>query len=83
MKEAVQYLQPMIGTDQAFLCVHGLDLKVVREVQRDGEARLNRNDVLAGYSMNGWLGISRTFKVTLWLIKYTTSAGHWETCKAT
>lgn len=81
VKEAVLYLQPVIGTDGALLCVHGLNLKVVREVQRNGEARLNRDDVLAGYSMGGELGVSRTCKVTLWLIKYTTSAGHWETCK--
>lgn len=81
VNEAVQYLQPVIGTDLAFLCVYGLNLKVVREVQRDGEARLNRDDVLAGHSVSGRLGVSRTCKVTLWLIKYTPSAGHWETCK--
>lgn len=48
VKEAVQYLQPVIGADAAFLCVYGLNLKVVGEIQEDGEASLNRDDVLAG-----------------------------------
>lgn len=70
-----------MGTDGALLCVHALNLEVVREVQRDSEARFHRNDVLAGHSMRWWFGVSRAGQMSLWLIKYTTIAGYWSYCK--
>lgn len=77
VKAASQYLQPVMGADGALLCVHALNLEVVREVQRDSEARVDRNDVLTGHSMRWWFGVSRAGQMSLWLIKYTTIAGYW------
>lgn len=61
----------------ALLRVHALDVEVVSEFKRDGEARLYRNDVLTGHSMRWGVGVSWAEQMSLWLIKYTTIAGYW------
>lgn len=66
-----------MGAHGALLCVHALNLEVVREVKRDSEAKFHRNDVLAGHGMRWWFGVSWAKQMSLWLIKYTTIAGYW------
>lgn len=64
-------------TAGAFLRVDALDLEVVGEVKRDGEARFYRNYVLTGHSMRWGVRVSGAEQISLWLIKYTPGAGHW------
>lgn len=51
VEAAGHYLQPVIETYWAFLCVHAINIEV-GEVKRDCEAALNRNDVLTGYRLS-------------------------------
>lgn len=53
------YLQPVIETVWAFLCVHTLNVKFVREVKRDSEAGFHRNYILTGQSI--WRGVRITW----------------------
>lgn len=75
MEAAGHYLQPVIETYWAFLCVHAINVEV-GEVKRDCEAALNRNDVLTGYRLSEGIRVSWTEQMSLWLIKYTTIARH-------
>lgn len=76
MEFACHYLQPVIGTVQAFSSVQALDVEVVGEVKRESEAKFYRNDVLTGDSMWWWIRVSWTGQMSLWLFKYTTGAGY-------
>ncbi len=76
MEAAGYYLQPVMKTDWALLCVHALNVEVFSEVKRDNEARFYRNDVLAGHSIRRGLRVSWTEQMSLWLIKYTTTTGY-------
>lgn len=78
MEGVCHYLQPVMEAAWALLSVHALDVEVVSEVKRDSEARSCRNDVLTGHSMRWGVRVSWTEQVSLWLIKYTTTAGYWE-----
>ena len=67
----------MIETVWALLSVHTLNVEVVSEVKRDSEARLYSNDILTGHSIRWGVRVSWAEQMSLWLIKYTTAAGHW------
>lgn len=47
-----------MGTGKALLSVHALNVEVVREVERHGEASLYRNDVLTRHGMSWGVGVS-------------------------
>ena len=70
------YLQPVVETGLALMSVHALNLEFVREVERDSEAWFNRDNILTGHSIRWGMWVSWTGQMSLWLIKYTTMAGH-------
>lgn len=70
-------------TDWTLLSVRAIDVEVVSEVKSDSESRFYRNNVLTGHSMRWRVRVSWTEQMSLWLIKYTAAAGHWEIGKGT
>lgn len=82
IEEAVcHYLQPVMETAWALLSVHTLNLEFMSEVERDSESQFYRDNILTGHSMLWGVWVSWTGQMSLWLIKYTTVAGHWEQWK--
>lgn len=67
----------------ALLSFHTLYVEVVREVEKDLKALLNRNNVLTGHSMRGGIGISWTRDMSLKVIKYTTNTRYCENERST
>lgn len=63
------HLQPVVRTVWTLLRDDALDLKVIAEVQRDGEAGWYRNDVLTGQGLVFWIRVSRTGQVPFWFTK--------------
>lgn len=57
---------------------YAFDVKVVREVEGHREARFYRDDILTGHCIRSRLWVSWTGQMSLWLIKYTPTAGYWE-----
>lgn len=64
-----RHLQPVVRTVWTLLCDDALDLEVVAEVQRDGEAGRYRNDVLTGQGLVFWIRVSWTGQVPFWFTK--------------
>lgn len=77
MEPAFCYLQPVMRADPTFLSINTLNLESAREVESDEETSFYRNKVLAGHAMRWGVRVSWTHQISLWLIKNTTSAGHW------
>ena len=76
-RAACNYLQPVIETVWAFLCVQTFNVEVVREVKRDYEARFYRNYILTGQSMRRGVRVAWTEQMSLELIKYAPLTGYW------